>query len=115
MPHRGSGDGEPARPPTHRHARRVALTQVRHARQGQGEEGEWLELFNPGDEPVDLGGWRLVDGVALVFEAGTLLPAGGYLVISADGEPPPGMAEEVAVLVVCLKYQVKVVQGVQNM
>jgi hypothetical protein len=47
-------------------------------------EHEWIELFNRGDEPVDLSGWQLVDAVAYPFADGTELDGGGYLVIAGD-------------------------------
>lgn len=43
---------------------------------------EYVELHNPGALPVNLGGWRLEDGIEFEFAAGTVLPAGGYLVVA---------------------------------
>lgn len=51
---------------------------------------EWIELSNPHSEPLDLVGWSIDDGPrgskAYTFAAdrteGTMIPAGGYLVIS---------------------------------
>ena len=45
---------------------------------------EWIELYNRGAEEVDLGGWKLEDGIDYVFPAGTTIPAGGYLVVAKD-------------------------------
>ncbi|MCP5548724.1 MAG: CotH kinase family protein [Akkermansiaceae bacterium] len=45
---------------------------------------EFIELHNPGDAPYDLSGHRLDDAVTYPFPGGTLLPAGGYLVIAQD-------------------------------
>jgi len=47
---------------------------------------EWVELFNPTDAPVDIGGWTLntVSGyevATLTVPAGTLLEAGAYYVV----------------------------------
>jgi hypothetical protein len=50
---------------------------------------EWIELANLGDQPVELGGWRLADGPPTGHEpagvyllpAGTVLPARGYLLL----------------------------------
>lgn len=50
------------------------------------EEDTWLELHNRGDEPVDMSDWRFVDGISFVIPDGTVLPAGGYLVIAKDKE-----------------------------
>ncbi len=45
---------------------------------------DWVELHNPDGAPVDLSGWSLSDNDQprrYVLPAGTVLPAGGYLVI----------------------------------
>ncbi|MFN0125811.1 MAG: lamin tail domain-containing protein [Verrucomicrobiales bacterium] len=54
--------------------------------QGQSEavELEWLEIHNPDGAPVDVSGWQLVRGVRSTIPSGTVLPAGGYLVVAAD-------------------------------
>lgn len=41
---------------------------------------EWLELYNPLDRPVGLGGWRLFDeaGVTYNIPSGVTIPARGY-------------------------------------
>ncbi len=44
---------------------------------------EWIELYNGGPGPVDLGGWSLADGVDYVFPD-VVVEAGGYLVVAAD-------------------------------
>ncbi len=43
---------------------------------------EFIELHNAGSSEVDLAGWRLSDAVDYTFPAGTLLPAGGFLVVN---------------------------------
>jgi hypothetical protein len=43
---------------------------------------EFIELKNAGPSTVALGGWRLAGGVDYVFPAGTVLPAGGHLVVA---------------------------------
>ncbi|GAB4542555.1 MAG: hypothetical protein Kow0063_34680 [Anaerolineae bacterium] len=46
-------------------------------------QDEWVELYNPGDWPVGLGGWELADasGTAYQVPLGVALPPGGYLVL----------------------------------
>lgn len=44
----------------------------------------WVELFNRGTNAVDLTGWRLDEGIDYRFAPGTVLPAGGYLVVAKD-------------------------------
>lgn len=45
---------------------------------------QWLELHNPSPVAVDLSGWAFTKGVHLTVPAGTVLGAGGYLVVAAD-------------------------------
>ncbi len=45
---------------------------------------EFVELHNPGAVAVNIGGWRLEDGVAFNVPAGTVIPAGGYFVIAEN-------------------------------
>lgn len=45
---------------------------------------EFIELYNPGDAAVDLTNWKLADGITYTFPSGSILTAGGYLVIAQD-------------------------------
>ncbi|MCI0635509.1 MAG: lamin tail domain-containing protein, partial [Actinobacteria bacterium] len=45
---------------------------------------EYLELHNRGPSPVDISGWRIADGVDFAFPEGTVLAAGGHVVIYSD-------------------------------
>jgi len=63
--------------------------------QPPGADGpwEWVELYNPGNTPVNIGGWKLTDeenyptldgdydGVCTIT-AGTTIPAGGFLIVA---------------------------------
>jgi regulation of enolase protein 1 (concanavalin A-like superfamily) len=52
-----------------------------------GEDADtYVELHNRSEAAVDLSDWRLVDGIRFTIPEGTVLPAGGYLVIAADRE-----------------------------
>jgi CotH kinase protein/Lamin Tail Domain len=42
---------------------------------------QFIELYNSGDKPVDLTGWKLAKGVKYQFPAGTTIAADGYLVV----------------------------------
>ncbi len=58
--------------------------------QGSEPYGEWIELYNAGAQDVDLSGWILTDindpdttyEGRFVFPNGTILPAGGFLVLT---------------------------------
>ncbi|MBN1441546.1 MAG: lamin tail domain-containing protein [Planctomycetes bacterium] len=45
---------------------------------------QWIELHNPGGSDVGLDGWEIDGGVEFDLPLGTLLPAGGYLVVAAS-------------------------------
>lgn len=45
---------------------------------------QFIELHNTAGEAVDLGGWKLTRGVRYQFPAGTMIEAGGYLVVCKD-------------------------------
>jgi len=49
---------------------------------------DWIELHNTTDQAIDLGGWFLSDDVDNLAKyeiaAGTIIPAGGYVVLSED-------------------------------
>ena len=49
-------------------------------------EEQWVELYNRGDQSVDLTGWSFVDGIRYDFDPGTTIEPGGFLVISNDAE-----------------------------
>jgi hypothetical protein len=52
------------------------------------QDADWIELVNPGAEPVDLAGWRLTDRAQQpsmwVFPS-VVLPPGGHLLVYATG------------------------------
>lgn len=68
------------------------------------DTGEYVELYNYGDLPVDVAGWRLDDGDATdtlqAFGAGsTVIPAGGYaLVLDAEYDNDYGSLSGVVLL-----------------
>ena len=56
---------------------------------GANDLGEWVEIVNPTDSAVDIGGWYLGDAVRrkdyerlYAFPAGTTIPAQGILVVA---------------------------------
>ena len=56
-----------------------------------GDYEDWIELYNPGADAVDLSGYFLTDNLTnstqFRIPDGTIIPANGYLVILADNEP----------------------------
>ena len=47
-------------------------------------DDEYIELYNQSTNAVNLGGWRLRDGVSFNIPSGTTLAAGAYLVIAKN-------------------------------
>src|SRR2546422_1497981 len=45
---------------------------------------DFIEIYNPGTNAVDLTGWKLSKGVNFSFPSNTVLAARGYLVVAAD-------------------------------
>ena len=48
------------------------------------QDGEWIELHNQMAVNVDLSGWSLANGVEFTFANGTIIPAGGFLVVAKN-------------------------------
>ena len=47
-------------------------------------DDEYVELHNRGAAPVNVGGWRFIAGLGYTIPAGTVIPAGGYLVVAEN-------------------------------
>jgi hypothetical protein len=45
---------------------------------------EWVELYNRSGATVELGGWKLADGITYTFPAGATIAPGGYVVVAWD-------------------------------
>lgn len=54
---------------------------------------DWIELYNAGDTDLDISGYRLTDkrtSPGYAFPAGTVVPAGGYLVLYCNRDATEG-------------------------
>ena len=78
----------------------LLASSVRHFADPQGEYDDWIELYNPGDAPIDAGGMYLTDDVSEPTKwripsgdpAQTTIPPRGYLLIWADKDvADPGL------------------------
>ncbi|QLY40800.1 hypothetical protein HF295_08010 [Hujiaoplasma nucleasis] len=56
----------------------------------QGENVDWIELYNPTDTPMDISGYYLSDNIEELkkwaFPENTIIPAEGYLLVYASGK-----------------------------
>lgn len=60
------------------------LVRINEVESQGGTPGDWVELFNPNAQPVDVSGWVFRDNVdanGYTIPAGTVIPAGGFLVL----------------------------------
>lgn len=48
------------------------------------DDEEWVELHNRTMDPVDVGGWQLVDAIEAQIPPGVTIPPGGFLVVARD-------------------------------
>jgi hypothetical protein len=68
---------QPAAPP-------MVISEIQHSPTG-GDGAEFLELYNPGTQAIDLSGWTLSGAVNLVVQPGTvILPGGRMTLVSND-------------------------------
>ena len=65
---------------------------------GDGEYHSWVELYNPNDTEADLSGYYLTDNISKpckwAFPDGTVIPAGGYLLVWCSGKDTTGPSGE---------------------
>jgi hypothetical protein len=72
----------------------VVFNEVMYNPPGTEESGEWIEVHNQMGVNVDISKWAITGGIDFAFAEGTVIPGGGYLVISntpnaANGELGP--------------------------
>ena len=44
----------------------------------------FIEIHNPDIAPASIAGWHLADGIDFTFPAGTMIPAGGYVLVAEN-------------------------------
>src|SRR5262245_29711456 len=63
----------------------IVFNEIMYHPPGTNDLDQWFELYSRGTKPADISGWRISRGVEFTFGTGALIPAGGYLVVAADG------------------------------
>ncbi|HHS96265.1 MAG TPA: T9SS type A sorting domain-containing protein, partial [Phaeodactylibacter sp.] len=66
----------------------VVINEINYHSPQDANAGDWIELYNANDSPIDISGWFLEDGSGNYFNlpANTILPAHGYIVLVQDAE-----------------------------
>ncbi len=81
-----------ARPPLY--FNELVAINVNGLRDLDSNTDDWLEIYNAGPTPVDMGGMYLSDMAGnprqWLLPPGVVVPAGGYLILLADDEPDEG-------------------------
>ncbi len=65
-------------------AQQVVINEIHYVEDDPTVHSEYIELHNPGAQPMDLSGCYFSEGISLVFPAGTVVAAGGYVVACED-------------------------------
>lgn len=62
----------------------VVVSEISYAPPGDAHRLEFIELYNSGEQPEDIGGWRLLKAVDFVFPKGTILQPKSYAIVAAS-------------------------------
>ncbi len=62
----------------------VVIHEIMYHPPDDRDELQWVELHNPGTQPVDLAGWSFTKGIQFRFTNSLPLPPGGFLVVARD-------------------------------
>ncbi len=62
----------------------VVFNEVHYHPATNESASEWVELHNQMAIDIDLSAWSLTGSVGFTFAEGTVIPAGGYLVVASD-------------------------------
>lgn len=61
----------------------IVLSEL-HYHPAEGSELEFVEVYNPRGEPVDLAGWAFTDGIEYVFPPDAVVAAEGFIIVCRD-------------------------------
>ena len=62
----------------------VVINEIMYHPSSENTDEEFIELYNSGSAAVDITGWKFTSGVNFTLPAGSVIPAGGYLVVAAN-------------------------------
>ena len=70
--------------PTHPLSAQIIINEIHYDPDESASPVEFIELFNPGPDAVDISGWHFGNGISYVFPEGILLHADDYLMVVQD-------------------------------
>ena len=62
----------------------VVINEIHYDEDNKTVRSEFIEIFNPSNDPFDLSDYYFSSGIDFEFPAGTILAAGGYLVVAEN-------------------------------
>ena len=62
----------------------IIINEIMHDPPSDERNGEYIELYNRGNNTIDLSGWEFVEGISFTFPAGTTIEPGAHLVVAAN-------------------------------
>ncbi len=65
-------------------ASEIVINEIMYNPISGDNDDEYVELYNPGQLPVNIGDWQFTAGIRYTFPPNTTIPAGGYLVVAAN-------------------------------
>ena len=65
-------------------ASELVINEIHYDHEPKTERGEFVEIFNPADTPVNLTGWRIKGAIEYAFPSNTVIDANGFLVVAED-------------------------------
>ncbi|MCK4999651.1 MAG: lamin tail domain-containing protein, partial [Anaerohalosphaera sp.] len=62
----------------------VRINEIHYDADVRIELVEFVELYNAGANDLDISGWSFTDGIDYTFDASTVIPSGGYIVVAQN-------------------------------
>ncbi|MFP6877151.1 MAG: CotH kinase family protein [Roseibacillus sp.] len=62
----------------------IVINEIHYDHEPKTERGEFVEIYNPGDSPVNLEGWQFNGAIDFDFPPNTMIDANGFRVIAED-------------------------------
>ncbi|HEY0551736.1 MAG TPA: lamin tail domain-containing protein, partial [Verrucomicrobiae bacterium] len=62
----------------------IVINEIMYGPISEDDDDEYVELYNKGAGPVNIGGWRFTKGIDFKFPPNTIIPADGYVVVAKN-------------------------------
>ena len=65
-------------------AQTIVINEIHYDENDKTVRAEFIELYNVGEETIDLSNWYFSEGIDFNFQEGVTIGAGNYLIIAED-------------------------------